>query len=329
MPDGRARRVGALVVDLMRGAAELDVPLEVNVAWGTPGPTPSRERSGPAVSYSHGCHRPDAAGTSIENSADETGRVTGSSRSPSTSARPTCGTRSRRARRRRSSSSSPRSGLCRAAGARRRLRARTPRPRARPRGMVVHGDRHQLSASSSSPARTRPPGATFERLDARALPFDAEFDAVICLCQGAFGLMTATVTTPPCWPAWPGRSARWTARPERVQRLLRGEVPRRRRRSTPRPASPTSAPRSATRRGRRSRSICGPAATRRASCACSLGRHGLVVDRISSVEPGAYGRRRRRWSRPSSSSWPTGVISTRHRPVTWRTVGRSEHCCDR
>src|SRR6185436_5225246 len=29
------------------------------------------------------------------------------------------------------------------------------------------------------------------RLDARALAFDAEFDAVICLCQGAFGLMTA------------------------------------------------------------------------------------------------------------------------------------------
>ncbi|NBU38968.1 MAG: class I SAM-dependent methyltransferase, partial [Actinobacteria bacterium] len=34
-------------------------------------------------------------------------------------------------------------------------------------------------------------GATFERLDARSLTFDAEFDAVICLCQGAFGLMTA------------------------------------------------------------------------------------------------------------------------------------------
>jgi len=27
-------RVGTLVVDLMRGAVELDVPLEVNVAWG-------------------------------------------------------------------------------------------------------------------------------------------------------------------------------------------------------------------------------------------------------------------------------------------------------
>jgi SAM-dependent methyltransferase len=33
-----------------------------------------------------------------------------------------------------------------------------------------------------------PAGVTFERLDARALPFDAEFDAVVSLCQGAFGL---------------------------------------------------------------------------------------------------------------------------------------------
>ncbi len=33
--------------------------------------------------------------------------------------------------------------------------------------------------------------ATFERTDARALGFDDEFDAVICLCQGAFGMMTA------------------------------------------------------------------------------------------------------------------------------------------
>lgn len=33
-----------------------------------------------------------------------------------------------------------------------------------------------------------PRGATFQRLDARALPFDAEFDAAISLCQGAFGL---------------------------------------------------------------------------------------------------------------------------------------------
>ena len=33
-----------------------------------------------------------------------------------------------------------------------------------------------------------PPGATFLRADARALEFDAEFDAAISLCQGAFGL---------------------------------------------------------------------------------------------------------------------------------------------
>jgi SAM-dependent methyltransferase len=37
-------------------------------------------------------------------------------------------------------------------------------------------------------ARDAPPGATFVRADARALAFDAEFDAAISLCQGAFGL---------------------------------------------------------------------------------------------------------------------------------------------
>lgn len=36
--------------------------------------------------------------------------------------------------------------------------------------------------------RDAPPGATFVRADARALAFDAEFDAAISLCQGAFGL---------------------------------------------------------------------------------------------------------------------------------------------
>jgi SAM-dependent methyltransferase len=33
-----------------------------------------------------------------------------------------------------------------------------------------------------------PPGASFQRGDALALAFDAEFDAAISLCQGAFGL---------------------------------------------------------------------------------------------------------------------------------------------
>jgi SAM-dependent methyltransferase len=36
--------------------------------------------------------------------------------------------------------------------------------------------------------RHAPPGATYQRHDARALPFVEEFDAVISLCQGAFGM---------------------------------------------------------------------------------------------------------------------------------------------
>lgn len=58
------------------------------------------------------------------------------------------------------------------------------------RGIGVHGidisERFVELAREGAPA-----GATFERLDARAMTFDGEFDAVICLCQGAFGLMTA------------------------------------------------------------------------------------------------------------------------------------------
>jgi SAM-dependent methyltransferase len=55
------------------------------------------------------------------------------------------------------------------------------------RGIEVHGvdisQRFIDLASEGAPA-----GATFARADARALGFDAEFDAAISLCQGAFGL---------------------------------------------------------------------------------------------------------------------------------------------
>ncbi len=56
------------------------------------------------------------------------------------------------------------------------------------RGVVVHGidiSRRFIDLATAA----APPGATFERLDARALPYRAEFDAAVCLCQGAFGLM--------------------------------------------------------------------------------------------------------------------------------------------
>ncbi len=62
------------------------------------------------------------------------------------------------------------------------------------RGMIVHGI--DISARFVELAqRDAPAGATFERLDARRLVDDSRltdaFDAAICLCQGAFGLMTA------------------------------------------------------------------------------------------------------------------------------------------
>ena len=58
------------------------------------------------------------------------------------------------------------------------------------RGFVVHGiDISQTFIDVA--VKNAPEGATFERMDARQLSFNHEFDAVICLCQGAFGLMTA------------------------------------------------------------------------------------------------------------------------------------------
>ena len=57
------------------------------------------------------------------------------------------------------------------------------------RGLAVHGiDISQRFIELAT--QGAPSGATFERLDARSLPFHDEFDAAICLCQGAFGLMT-------------------------------------------------------------------------------------------------------------------------------------------
>src|SRR4029078_11278851 len=58
------------------------------------------------------------------------------------------------------------------------------------RGIAVHGIdiSHRFIELAWANA---PEGATFERMDARSLPFDDEFGVGICLCQGAFGLMTA------------------------------------------------------------------------------------------------------------------------------------------
>lgn len=56
------------------------------------------------------------------------------------------------------------------------------------RGFIVHGvDISQRFVDIC--IADAPTGATFERGDARHLGFDGEFDAVISLCQGGFGLL--------------------------------------------------------------------------------------------------------------------------------------------
>lgn len=56
------------------------------------------------------------------------------------------------------------------------------------RGIPVHGI--DISHRFIDLARAgAPAGATFERLDARSMSFDGEFDRVISLCQGGFGLL--------------------------------------------------------------------------------------------------------------------------------------------
>ena len=67
------------------------------------------------------------------------------------------------------------------------------------RGIAVHGVdiSHRfvdIARRRAADLPTDDPGTatvTFERGDARSLAVDGEFDAVICLCQGAFGMMTA------------------------------------------------------------------------------------------------------------------------------------------
>jgi SAM-dependent methyltransferase len=55
------------------------------------------------------------------------------------------------------------------------------------RGMIVHGI--DISTRFVDLARVdAPPGATFARRDARSMEFHDEFDLVLSLCQGGFGL---------------------------------------------------------------------------------------------------------------------------------------------
>ncbi len=64
-------------------------------------------------------------------------------------------------------------------------------------GLAVTGvdvSRRFLDLAAAA-AREAGVGAAFFQVDARAMPFDDEFDAVISICQGAFGLMAGDDST--------------------------------------------------------------------------------------------------------------------------------------
>ena len=104
--------------------------------------------------------------------------------------------------------------------------------------------------------------ATFRELDVRDLDVDGHYDAVVCLCQGGFGLLggddeedvlrrIARAVRPA--DAWPSRRSRRRSR-SAGWRTGRTSIPAR--------VCSTSSPPSGTRRGRSARSTSGPRASR-------------------------------------------------------------------
>jgi SAM-dependent methyltransferase len=156
------------------------------------------------------------------------------------------------------------------------------------RGVLVHGV--DISARVVELARRdAPEGATFERLDARDLRFDQEFDAAICLCQGAFGLMVderdddavvagiATALVPGGVLALSAFNAYFAVKYHTEATF---------------DAATGVAHERTEVRNEAGEAIETDLWTRcytPSELRCILGRHGLAVDRISSVEPGAYG----------------------------------------
>lgn len=155
------------------------------------------------------------------------------------------------------------------------------------RGIVVHGI--DIAQTFVDLARTdAPAGATFERLDARTLPFSEEFDAVVCLCQGAFGLMTAdgedgVVVAGMARALRPGGRLALSAFNAYFAVRYHQDA-------TFDAASGVSHERTEVRdpAGRVAEVDLWTGCYTPRELRLLLGAHGLVVDRISSVEPGAY-----------------------------------------
>ena len=260
MPDDERDEVGERSSSLMRGAAELDVPLEVNVAWGD---TWASAKS--LKPQSHGGERSlvrarcRAPGRGLPAVLVHEGHA-----------------------RRRSTTWSTQLGLDAGhAGARRRVRARAPRAcELAGRGIVVHGvdisQRFVELARADAPRRRhvraarRPDAAVRRRVRRRDLPLSGRV-------RPDDGRRATTTTRGGRHrPRAACRAGGWRSTAFNAYFVVKhcedADVRRRDR------ASPTSAPRSATRRARRSRPICGPAATRRASCAAPAAATASRVD---------------------------------------------------
>ena len=174
------------------------------------------------------------------------------------------------------------------------------------RGLLVHGI--DISARFVELAELdAPAGATFQRLDARALPFEQEFDAVICLCQGAFGLMVDdgdddAVVAGIARALVPGGVLALTA--FNAYFAVKYHVD----------ATFDASTGIAHERTEIRNDVGAAIDTDMWTCCYTprelrsiLDRHDLVVDRISSVEPGAYGS-----SRPTVESPEFLVIAHRN-----------------
>jgi SAM-dependent methyltransferase len=174
------------------------------------------------------------------------------------------------------------------------------------RGLLVHGV--DISERFVELARRdAPTGATFERLDARTLQFEQAFDAAICLCQGAFGLMVDegdddAVVAGIARALVPGGRLALSA--FNAYFAVKYHVD-----ATFDAATGIAHERTEI------RNAAGEAIETDLWTCCYtprelrsiLGRHGLVVDRISSVEPGDY-----RSTRPTVESPEFLVIAHRH-----------------
>ena len=208
------------------------------------------------------------------------------------SAPPTCATRSRRGRGRRSSSWSARSASPRACGSSTSGAARPSRPRA------GGARRSPSTASTSANASSNSPGRRSRRSDVRTARAACVAVRRRVRCRrlpvpgrvrphdrgrarrdrgGRHGAGAA--------PGWPAGAEAFSA--YFVVRHWPATTPRPS--STPRPASTTSEPRSATRpvTAIETDLWTGCYTPRELRLLCAA--HGLAVDSISSVEPGAYG----------------------------------------